>query len=325
MTDYRSPGRFSVSGRLQNWLDEDGSASGLGVRSVIASALDNGMWWKPDLETLSLEEGPVYMYKLSSGPERGLGHAKIKFDDAEHAKVGNSVCTNGGDEPCPALGYVKHVGPMFAGDNGLAITAQPDNAGPVGGFGWLLKFNRGAPKKLRVQQIEVRPDTPMMLFLAYPPGTTFNIFAFAQWCGNSGCKEQFVQVNSLTAVRRSRGNTFFVQADGLLVIRIVQFDAAYIGGSGGWILPTYNDTIPWNPRRYVLNRFERRGVLLPIVSDGDPYVEINANCDGGTYCSQSPPNLSPNPCQTGYQQVAYDKCCLTSRPTQCICANGSAC
>ena len=313
-----------MSARIQNWLDEDGSVTGFGQRSVIASALGNGMWWQPDDETVYVSEGPVNLFKLSSGPERGLGHITLKFDDVEHAKVGSSVCTNGGIEPCPALGYIKHVGPRFAADAGLPVTAQADIAGPVGGFGWLLKFIRGAPKTLKVEQVELRPDTPLMLYIAYPPGTAFDIYAMAPYCWNgvsSGCKAQFTMAASAAAVRTSAGNTYFMSSTGLLTIRVVQFASDYIGGSNGWILPDYNATYPLIPMKYILRRFERGGVLLPSKSYG-AYIQINANCDGGTYCSQSPPDLNPNPCQPGFEQVAFDKCCSS---TQCVCANGDVC
>jgi hypothetical protein len=322
MLDFRSPRSSSVSGRLQNWLDEDGSVTGLGMRSVIASAMDNGMWWKPDLQTQYVAEGPVYFFKLASGPERGLGHVRLKFDENQHSQVGYSICTNGGNEPCPALGYVKHLGPLFSSDKGLAVTANADVAGPVGGFGWHLKFNQGAPTKLRFELIEIRPDTPLMIYIAYPPGTAFDIFAFAPYCGgDSGCTEKFTKVSSEVAVRNSRGNTYYFGSNGLLVIRIIQFSGSYIGGDSGWILPKYEDTLPWNSNQYVLNRFERGGVTLPAMEYG-PYIEINANCGSGTYCNQRPPDLIPNPCASGFQQVAFDKCCSSS---SCVCANGKSC
>jgi hypothetical protein len=322
LADFRGTGYTSVSARIQNWLDEDGSVTGLGVRSVIASAYDNGMWWKPDLETQYVSEGPMYFFKLTSGPERGLGHVRLNFDASEHSKVGSSVCTNGGYEPCPALGYAKHVGPMFSGDVGLPITAQADISGPVGGFGWHLKLNQGSPTKLVVELIEVRPDTPLMIYMAYPPGTSFDIFAFAPYCGSGGCKEQFVRVSSAAAVRNSLGNTYYFGTDGLLIIRIIQFSGGYIQNSNGWIFPQYNTTVPWNSNEFLINKFERGGVLLPMMSYG-PYIQINANCGTGTYCSQPPPSLVPNPCLSGFEQVAYDKCCDSSG--NCMCANGNSC
>ena len=41
----------TVSGRLQNWLDVDGSASGLNVPTIIGSGeSDAGLWWDVDDE-----------------------------------------------------------------------------------------------------------------------------------------------------------------------------------------------------------------------------------------------------------------------------------
>lgn len=327
--DFRGSGAaVSVSARLQNWLDEDGSITGFGQRSVIASALGTGMWWKPDNATVSVAEGPLNFFRLSTGPERGLGHVSLIFDSAEHAKVGSTVCTNGGSQPCPALGYIKHMGPMFAADAGLPVTAQADVAGPIGGFGWLLKFTKGAPKSLRLEQIEVPPGNPLMLNIAYPPGTGFDIFAWSPYCWNGaslGCKATFTKAASAEAVRTSAGNTYFMSSTGMLTLRVVQFSNDYIGGPTGWIFPSYNATSPGKvPTLYLFERFERGGVLLPWSSQGT-YIRITANCvggTGGTYCNQTAPALNPNPCATGFQQVAYDKCCST---TQCVCANGNAC
>jgi hypothetical protein len=320
MLDFRGPGYVSVSARLQNWIDADGSVTGLNESSAIASAIDNGLWWKIDQETIYDSEGPVYMFSLASGLQRGLGHLRLYFDYAQHNQVGSTICTNGGLEPCPTLGYIKHVGPMFAADSGLKVTAQADIAGPVGGFGWLLKLTNGAPKLLRLELIELRPDTPLVLHVAYPPGTTFTITATAPYCGNGGCSENFHQVGSVDEVRKSLGNTYYMSPSGLLSIRIIQFSGSWLGG-GTWILPDYDTRFPWNQNAYVLDRFERDGVLLPRMEYG-PFLEIRASCSGTTYCTQKPQDLNLDPCPAGFSQVAFDKCCSG---TQCVCSNGSPC
>merc|ERR1711862_379491 len=53
-------------------------------------------------------------------------------------------------------------------DNGLPVTANADIVGPTGGFGWLLKLNNGAPHTIKLDFIEVSPDSPLMLSIAYP-------------------------------------------------------------------------------------------------------------------------------------------------------------
>uniref|UniRef100_A0A7S4S4Y0 G8 domain-containing protein n=1 Tax=Ditylum brightwellii TaxID=49249 RepID=A0A7S4S4Y0_9STRA len=58
--DFRaSPPSSTVSGRNQNWLDTDGTTSGLNGPALIGSGLDDtGLWWKVD------DEGP-YKYLLA--------------------------------------------------------------------------------------------------------------------------------------------------------------------------------------------------------------------------------------------------------------------
>lgn len=313
LDDFRGDGYVSVSGRLQNWLDEDGSVTGFGVRSAIASAVDNGRWWNIDNDTLYEEEGPLWMFKLDTGGERGLGHVRLRFDPSQHSQVGKTVCTNGGMEPCPALGYIKHIGPMFADDAGLPVTAQADIAGPVGGYGWLLELNDGSPKTMQIELIEVGPFTPLILHTPYPPGTTFDISASG--C-NGGCIESFILVDSIEEVRRSSGNTYHFSPEGLLSLRVIQFSGDWFGDDGEWILPDYETTYPWDSQSFVLDRFERDGVLLPRMQYG-PFIQINASCSGEeAYCSEAPPSVDFNPCPSGFVQVAYDTCCQSN--SQCV-------
>lgn len=99
--DYRSNKPSSVSGREQNWYDMDGTVTGLGELSVVASGLaDAGMWWEVDNEGKSIDtlilllvcvfscnalislayspaiydpQGPLWFFKVTSGPERVWG------------------------------------------------------------------------------------------------------------------------------------------------------------------------------------------------------------------------------------------------------------
>ena len=155
---------------------------------MIGSGLtDAGLWWTVDsdgksrfslflnympLSTFSLvihdPQGPLKFIKQNNGPERGIGHFKISWDDSKHNQVGGALCGNGNLAPCPALGYMKHLGSLFHSDNGLPVTANADVVGPTGGFGWLLKLNNGAPHTLKLEHIEVSPNSPLLLSLPYP-------------------------------------------------------------------------------------------------------------------------------------------------------------
>lgn len=326
--DYRGTDQPStVSGRGQNWLDVDGSVSGLGEPTLIGSGLsDAGSWWRADPNAVHDPQGPLeFVPRNSGGPNhRALGHVRLAWDDAVHDEVGGSVCTNGGGQPCPALGRMRHFGPLFDGDQGLPVTANPDVAGLTGGFGWRLELDQGAPRTLRVNFVEASPTSPLVLGAAWPLGTTFEIVAHAAYCNNSNrysCEETFTAVSSAADVRRSLGNVYHVDAaTGFITVRIVQTPQSFVGAPE-WILPDYDTVGKWG-QGYALPRFERGGVRLPILSYG-PYLEIRADCERGTgdraaFCAESPlANVSPPVCSPGYEQIAFDKCCRTNEPSVC--------
>merc|ERR1712157_347249 len=310
----------TVSGRTQNWLDVDGTASGLNEPTIIGSGLDEaGLWWTVDSNVIHDPHGPLKFIKKNDGPERGIGFIYMTWDNSQHNKVGSSVCGNGNSIPCPALGYMKHLGPMFHSDKGLPITANPYVAGPTWGFGWLLELNDGAPHSLKLELVEVLPDSPLMLSIAYPSGTNFEITYNAAWCSPSSsysCKETVQSVNSVNDVRNSMGNTYHVDSNGLLTMRIIQTAQSFTGNPD-WIPPNYDTPGKWNSW-YALDRFSRGGVYLPKLSWG-PWLDIKADCSrSGAYCSQMPTRTLVEVCPQGYTQTAYDTCCNDS---ECIHAN----
>jgi len=293
LDDFRNNNTPStVSGRGQNWLDVDGTASGgvLGVGEpvIIGSGLsDAGKWWLVDDEVFQDTHGPLTFIKQNSGPERGLGHIKIHWDPSIHNQVGGSVCGNGNNAPCPALGSIKHFGPLFENYPGLPITANADIVGPVGGYGWMMELDDGAPKNLRIDFVEVKDDTPMLLGIRYPPGTGVTIVANAAYCSPNNsytCQETFHSVGSIEEVRTSLGNAYYMSSEGLLVVRIIMSPQTFTG-SPEWIKPDFDTIGKWG-NGFALDRFERDGILLPEMSYG-PYIDITADCSGGVYCSAS--------------------------------------
>jgi len=272
-------------------------------------------------------QGPLKFIRKGNGPERGVGSFNLKWDFSSnpvHNQVGYGICGNGDNTPCVALGWIKHAGTMFQQDQGLPVTAQADITGPTGGFGWVLGMNQGAPKTMQIQYIEARSDNPLLLHIAYPPFTNVTITANAAWCTASvsySCQEVFKRVNSTAAVRSSLGNTYFIDAiTGILSVRIIQFPQTYTGRPD-WFLPNATDVGKWGSW-FAVDRFERNGVYLPILTYG-PWLNITANCTAsGPFCSELPSNATLPVCSAGYQQVAYDKCCSITNSTMCVYANG---
>ena len=346
-------GPNSVSGRILNWIDADGSVTGLNEPSLIGSGLEEcGLWWKVDNRVVDDKDGPLQFIRTNDGPERGLAHMRVDWDPMLHSKVGESVCGNGNLDPCPAVGYMRHLGPRFSNDPGLPITANSDIVGPVGGFGWYLTLQDGAPRRMTFSQIEVAPESPLLISIAYPVGTTFSIRASASpVClvnnlrgGSFRCNENFVQVSSIQEVRESTGNTYHVSSEGVLTFRIIQTAANFVGRPD-WFLPSWNDT-DRSGRYFALDRFERKGVRLLRRSWGAQLV-VEANCPedkitdwargfwnnllgglldrvmGSSFCRvDSLPTEMDQVCPKGFQQVSYDKCCDSSLVDSCIYANG---
>lgn len=273
-------------------------------------------------------QGPLWFFKLTSGPERGLGHFRMKWDPNLDNQVGGSQCGNGQDIPCDSYGEMKHLGDLFASQPGLPVTANADIVGPVGGFGWKFELANGrAPKSVTFEQIEVDPATPMLLSIAYPPGTSFTIVAHAAYCNDSSayrCSETFHSVDSVREVRESIGNTYHVDSNGVLTFRIIQTPQTFVG-KPDFFLPQWADEGKWG-NGFAIERFERDGVLLPKMAYG-PYLSLEANCpssDGGITCSVAPPKYAPNVCSSSsFTQTGYDTCTSVANSNVKEWANGT--
>jgi hypothetical protein len=209
----------------------------------------------------------------------------------------------------------------------MPLTATGKFTGPVGGYGWLLTINAGAPITIRFQNIEVLPNTPMLVTIPYPKGTSFNISAKATGCktqvGVYTCQAQFYAVTSISQVRNGLGNTYYVDSNGVLTLRLIQMPENFVG-QPNWFLPSLTD-----PGRdglpFAFSQFEENGVLLPR-QNTEAYVTVQANCPSsdGVYCSSTPASYDPDVCPSGYVQTAYDECCTTVGSTTCVYADGSS-
>jgi hypothetical protein len=249
----------------------------------------------------------------------------MNWDSALDAQVGVSQCGNGNRLPCDAVGRIKHLGRRYRNDTGLPVNANADITGPVGGFGWKLELFKGAPKSIRFSEIEVDPATPMLLSIAYPRGTKFNITANALYCKPTSqftCKDTFRQVSSVTKVRTSIGNTYHVSSAGVLTMRVIQTPKSFVGRPE-FFLPKYNDK-GRDGFGVALERFERDEIRLPAFTDGS-YLLLEADCpSSGAYCSVKPQTYDPNVCPARYVQTGYDTCSLGSNPKIKRYADGSS-
>ena len=115
------------------------------------------------------------------------------------------------------------------------------------------------------------------------------------------------------------GNVYhFDDATGLLTLRVIMFPQ-YFTGLPEWKLWDFND-VGRSGEGYALRRFERNGVRLPQASHTAAYLEIAADCAAsGKYCDELPQaDVEPPVCDTGFEQVSYDRCCEITDPSNCV-------
>lgn len=177
-------------------------------------------------------------------------------------------------------------------------------------------------KNLEVNFIEVDPGTPLIIGIQYPPSVGISITANAAWCSDSqnySCKEIFHSVSSPGEVRNSLGNTYHLDTNGFLTVRIIMTPQTFTG-TPEWIFPDYSTVGKWG-NGVAIDRFSRDGITLPKHAYG-PWLNIDSECSSpdGVYCSDTPVAVSPVVCSEGFEQISYDKCCL---PNLTVCENAA--
>lgn len=252
----------TVSGRIQNWIDADGSASGLKVPTIIGSGYEEcGLWWNAGSDAVHDEHGPLEF--IPQFQDRGLAHIHVDWDASVHNEVGKSVCGNGRNDPCPPLGYIKHKGPRFMNDIGLPVTANGDIVGLTGGYGWYLEWIQGVPREIIIDRVEVdNTGGPLILSIAYPPGTAVTTKYEPAYCSeynNYKCNVTFAAVSSIEQVFSSQGNVYHMSAAGILTIRIIMSPQTF-SGQPDWLVPDW-ETIGKN-NDVAIDSFSREGVVI---------------------------------------------------------------
>eukprot|EP01113_Clastostelium_recurvatum_P039925 TRINITY_DN614_c1_g2_i1.p1 TRINITY_DN614_c1_g2~~TRINITY_DN614_c1_g2_i1.p1 ORF type:complete len:714 (+),score=84.18 TRINITY_DN614_c1_g2_i1:197-2143(+) len=240
-TSLSAPEGLTVSGRLQNWYDADGTTTKLGGRAQIGSARANE-WWKYNDDCILEDEA----YKCRMAPRDGQASFILHYSDALESRIGGSACINGGKPniKCPVVAKATHFGRDES--LGLEIGINAKVTGPIidQSGGWFLRFSDGTPSTLSIANIQVDSDQKLVLALPYPAGTTFNIvYQAASWCSTSWgvCQHNYRAVRNITAIRDSFGDTYFWdETQRTLYLRVVN-SPSFFGG-----LPS-TDPAVWSP------------------------------------------------------------------------------
>jgi hypothetical protein len=275
LTDKRGE---TVSGRMQSWLDADGTASGTGQKSMIGSAWADE-WWKMYPTCQLVDERWVCRMDVKDSSAA----IKLKVDPTREAQIGSSLCVNGngdGTKPCPVVGKATHFGRTNE-SLGVDVAVMGQLTGPIiyKSSGWFIRYSAGTPKQVTIADVQVDPKDAFLLAFPYPAGTTFNItFEAASWCGTSWavCSHPFRNVSSARAVLNGFGDVYYWdRVAQVLYIRPTMQPATFARPDAPWT------SIPPAP-----NQFTRGGLTLPIVDSG-PTIVIRASCSSNP-CAPQP-------------------------------------
>ncbi|KAH9259577.1 hypothetical protein BASA81_001999 [Batrachochytrium salamandrivorans] len=277
LVSFSVTGQDTVSSRLSNWLDMDGSVfpGSFTNEAVILGSSTANEWWKTSQSCL----GP--RNNLYICPKRGDGTASVYFgyDPAMEQRIGSDAnnCPNG-EGLCPVIGQVTHFGRAFG--TGIKIAQNPKITGPIlsQGGGWHVRFDQGTPKSLKIQYVVVHPNDLLLVAIPYPAGTTFQVVA-TDTNSCQSCQDVLVQVNSLEEVRQGFGDRYYY-SNGLLYFRIVQRNSITNGAHVTWTKQTLDQVAS----------FTREGITLMVMDQWSFTIEIKAsNCGGsGLYCAVAP-------------------------------------
>jgi hypothetical protein len=287
-TSLSDPGGVTTSGRNQGWRDHDGSASRLGVDSLMGSSWAKKWWF---LNNNCILEG-VY-YKCPVSPGDSVASVFMEYNPTTQGNIGDTICVNGrwdvsDTRDCPVIAQVAHFGRLLS--DGFDVSVDARITGPIiqQSGGWYIRFTNGVtPKVISFREVQIRETDVMIIAIPYPVGTTFTIRAIgASWCAPadpySNCYRIFDKVNTLAEVRSGFGDKYFVNANGVLFFRLVQKGSTFGGNT---------DNVPWTDVP-TTDKFVFGGLSLvyPVWGDfsqWDYKVTITASCNPCTLTSSS--------------------------------------
>jgi hypothetical protein len=280
----------TVAGRLTNWIDEDGTASGrTGGPHIIGSTWAND-WWNLGNDICSRSPGRTDMWicraKVGTRPLTTVGSVFLETNPNMHSKVGYEICGNGDGKPCPIIGFVQHLTRDTLRPSGMQLTWNTKITGPIDarlGGGWYVRYYDGAPKNLRIRSIQLQnPSTTLILAVPYPPGSSFTIVGrAASWCSpNNGvtCTYNYIRVWSIQElIQRQAGESYYWDdQNNVLYVQVVQQMDWDLGRNGQF------DRSRRNPTEFTRNEIT---VSKPT---NDFVIDIQSSCATGSnprFCS----------------------------------------
>lgn len=295
----------TVSGRMQSWLDADGTASGTGRRTMIGSAWADE-WWKMHSSCKLVAERWV----CPMDEKDSSAALKFRYNAALEAQIGSSICLNGnsdGTKNCTVVGKATVFGRNES--LGVDVAVMGQLTGPIvyKAGGWFVRYTAGTPNVLNLTEIQVDPKDSLVLAFPYPAGTKFNIFfQGASWCSTSWavCTHPFRNVSSVAEVANGFGDVYYWDnAAQVLYVRATMQPATF--GSPG-------KDAPWTSIPPAPGQFTRGGLTLPLVNGG-PLIVIKASCSTNP-CTPQPRVSVPGELRPYYTDSNEDSSAANTQP-----------
>ncbi|KAJ3325116.1 Fibrocystin-L [Boothiomyces sp. JEL0866] len=282
---FRQTAHVTVSGRLQNWKDTDGTASIKSGPQKMGSAWAN-KWWMLNPNECTGTSTQMNMWVCPSTSSDGTnitsGSLILEVSQMDQQTIGNTQCGNGNFISCPPVAYATH---LLRNENltssGLKVEVNAKITGPIDprlGGGWYVRYLNGAPTNITINNIQLEPNVTHILAFPYPTGTQFNIkYNAAGWCRPwtrlTVCQSNFTQTFSyqdFLTLGHGYGAAYFFDTNiNVLYVSVVQQIDGQLGTNG-----TFNRNQDLSPYR-----FTRDGITLPLVT-GNSFIQIQANCPG---------------------------------------------
>jgi hypothetical protein len=318
----------TVSHRMQNWLDADGTMTQSTWGPTQVGSLRGGWWWRLDSSCVMRADWTMWVCPIT--PTRGGGSVYLAYDSVNQFTpvLGTSVCSNGAwaTIPCPAVGTLSHLG--YAGAPTMDLPLNAKLTGPTGGFGWVVGGGWTPPVTLNLTNIQVDPTDKLVLVLPYPRGSRFTITMFANtfyqssaasaFYSSANCKKSnfmcswnFSVTTSADLVRNGPGDLyFFDESTGHLYVRLSTSNGSSLE-LGVW--DSAQGRRVWGIQPMV--GWSRGGITLP--ARGANYLRITTDCGSagrdatGAFCVASNGGREPaSPCAPGVALplAAFDSC-----------------
>ena len=266
----------SVTARLANWKDLDGTASFWSLPSLIGSKRAGPGWWNLDPRVCLTGNKEMWTCPLNPG-DSTAAFTLLGASTMERLIATGTICKDNDDgsdwcrQPQNRIGTVTHFG-RDENATALNLTANAKVVGPIiqKAGGWFVRlvetvrvnenvsYTLGMPKNLTIARLQVDAADPLIVAFPYPRGSQFRITGnAAPSCdpNNFRCTHTFSPAGGVLSLRLSSDPAYVFDNDAqVLYVRLVQRNDSHFGALASTSSPVFQP----------LDKYTRAGVSMPV-------------------------------------------------------------